>query len=161
MTQQAQGHDVVARWKGPLGKESKKALKAWIAKLGSQASVAAKIGKDRSRVSVDFDRGELSKQARSQIERICALMEAGAGEGGEEREWALALRELAAREVCGSAGSISLKKDCEGVALREKAAECVRCLNALLAEGQGLQIELGEAVQSAPDYPAEKIGRRI
>ena len=69
------GFNIEARWCGRITAEQKKNLKKWISRWSSKAKIDLKLGKERNRIAVNFDKHELEKQARTQILKISSMMQ--------------------------------------------------------------------------------------
>lgn len=138
----ADGFDLEARWRGELSAQERAQIKAWAKKAQSIGRCEMKIGKQRSRIAVTFDRKKIEESSRAQIGQVEAMMASqGVDDGGEG---AMALAGLRTAEV-GSARGL-LVRDYGEVLAKDWAIQSSASLQALLPSRCGLRVGLGRAL---------------
>ncbi len=143
--------DLEARWKGPLGERERELLKQWSAALSAVSRSDLKIGKERSRLRLVFEREAILAEAKRQIGEVKVLMEkdeelvrSGAAE---------AVEELRAANPEGARGE--LLRTYESLLRKELSDQAAGALRKILPNASALSIEIAEQKEEALGAPLE------
>lgn len=136
--------DIEARWHGEMTDVERCDIKMWTKKLRDFAVIDMRLGKERSRITMVFDRKKVESSSREQI----GVVEAMLRENGEQQE---GVNELAAmRQAPIDSASGLLVKDYVEVLARDWAVRASSSLHGLVPGHCALKVSLGPALAAAP-----------
>lgn len=135
-------YDIEARWRGALGIQEKSDIKAWAQKAKTWGKCELKLGKERSRLVILFDRQKIEKASREQIGRIEEMLRSGGSPSDVDS--ALALAELGQANAQSAQGL--LVNDYGRVLAKEWAVQSGASLQALLPAHCGLKVSFGKSL---------------
>ena len=135
-------YDIEARWRGALGAQERSDIKAWAQKAKSWGKCELKLGKERSRLVVLFDRQKIEKASREHIARVEGMLKNNGSQ--TDIDSALALAELGKAKSASTQGI--LVKDYGRVLAKEWAVQSGASLQALLPAHCGLKVSFGKSL---------------
>lgn len=137
-----ENYDIEARWRGVLGVQEKSDIKAWAQKAKTWGKCELKLGKERSRLVVSFDRLKIENASREQIARIEEMLRSSGSPS--DADSALALAELGQANARSAQGL--LVNDYGRVLAKEWAVQSGASLQALLPAHCGLKVSFGKSL---------------
>lgn len=138
-------HDVEARWRGELSESERGDVRAWVKKLSVWARCDLRIGKERSRLTMAFDRSKLEESSRERIGVVERML--SAQEEPETREGAVELAALRQAPIESAEGL--LVKDYVELLARDWAAQTSASFQAMVPSRCALRVTL----RGAPSAP--------
>jgi hypothetical protein len=140
--QESAGFDMEARWRGELAQQERKDIKAWAKKAATWGKCELKIGKERSRLVMIFDRKKLEQRSREHIGYIETMLRAQQEQLQDEA--AQALEGMRTAPIESATGL--LVKDYGSVLARDWATQTSASLQALIPARCGLKVQLGASL---------------
>lgn len=130
--------DMEARWKGPIGERERDLIRQWSAALGGVSKTEMKLGKERSRLRLIFEKEAILEEAKRQIGEVKSLMEKDAeiAESGAVE----AIEELRAANPDGTRGE--LLRTYEAILRKELADQAANALRKILPASLSLSIQV-------------------
>jgi hypothetical protein len=136
--------EIEARWRGELGAQERLELKAWAKKASMWGVCELKIGKERSRLVVTFDKSKIEQHSRQQIGLVEGLLRAEESVDGASTGAAEALAGLRRAPLASPQGL--LVKDYAEVLARDWAAQTTASLHAFLPARCQLKVAMGQGL---------------
>ena len=140
--------DLEARWRGELGAQERQELKAWHKKACEFGLCELKIGKQRSRLAIRFDRLKIESKARQDMGKVEVLLR-GQTHGSEsiDSEAANAIAVWKSADANSSQGL--LLKDYGEVLARDWALQSSAALQSIMPGRCGLKVSLGKSASDS------------
>lgn len=145
--------DMEARWRGDLVAQERRDIKEWAKKAAAWGRCELKVGKQRSRLVVVFDRQRLEERSRAHIGYIESMLLAQ--REGPQDEAAEALAGMRQAPINSAEGL--LVKDYGAVLARDWAAQASASLQALIPARCGLRVQLGKELRFEERGAAEPV----
>ena len=134
--------DMEARWRGTLEPQERQDVKNWEKKTGAFAFCNFKIGKERSRLTIKFDREKIEEKARQEMSVVEALLRGQSQQGEIDSEAANIIAHLKLANTNSSEGL--LLKDYIEVIANDWALKSSTTLQALIPTRCGLKVILSK-----------------